>query len=59
MRCQCFIRIFVRFGEAGFYVHVITRGKILFDDVLFMVCRAPFLTEKLTSAIMVVMSSRG
>ena len=57
MRCQCFIRIFLRFREAGLYV--VTSGKILFDDILFLVCRAPFPAEKLTSAIMVVMSSHG
>ena len=46
IRCQCFMRIFLRFGVAGLYV--VTTGK-RFLDILGVVWKAVFLDEKLMS----------
>ena len=34
MRCQCLMRIFLRFGVAG--LKVVTKGKTLLDVVIFL-----------------------
>ena len=54
MRCQCLMRIFLRFGVAG--LKVVTKGKTLLD-VLF--CKALDRNEKCTSAKIFSASSRG
>ena len=56
MRCQCFMRIFLRFGVAGLYV--VIKGK-RFLDVLGLVCKAAFLDEKSMSVKIDSMNSRG
>ena len=56
IRCQCFMRIFSRFGVAGLYE--VTTGK-RFLNVLDLACKAVFLDEKLMLVIIVSISSRG
>ena len=46
IRCQCFIRIFLRFGVAG--LKVVTKG-IIFLDVLGLLCKAVLRIENFIS----------
>ena len=56
MRCQCFMRIFLRFSEAG--LNVVTKGKMVLD-VFGLVSKAAFLDENFISAIMFLTSFQG
>ena len=56
MMCQCFMRIFLRFGVAGLYV--VTNGKISF--VCFVLLgRASFLSVNFTSVSIYLTCIRG
>ena len=46
IRCQCFLRIFLRFGVAG--LKVVTKGMI-FLDVLGLFCKAVLRIENFIS----------
>ena len=56
IRCQCFIRIFLRIGVAR--LKVVTNGKIRFFDVLGLSCKATVRDSKRTSVRIVSTRSR-
>ena len=56
IRCQCFTRIFFRFGVAG--LKVVMKGKT-FMDVFVLFCSTSFRDENFTSARIFSASSLG
>ena len=48
MKCHLLIKMFLRFGKAGW--HVVTKGRIFFHTSLFF-CEADFCSVNLTSEV--------